>query len=82
MYKVPFERFDGSRGDWIFWSVDYTDQEFVEEARSMKKRELLQAIYEDSEGELSSEEIYEEAERLLIKYSDEQLLAEYSCFKV
>ena len=82
MYRVPFERFDGSQGDWVFWSVDYTDQEFVEEARIMKRRELQQNLYEDSEGKLSFEEIDEEAERLLAKHSDEELLAEYSCFKV
>ena len=82
MYRVPFERFDGSQGDWVFWSVDYTDQEFAKEARIMKRSELRQNLYEDSEGELSLEEIDLAVDELLAKYSDEQLLDEYSCFKV
>ena len=82
MYRVPFERFDGSQGDWIFWNVEYTDEEFVEEARIMKRSELRQNLYEDSEGELSFEEIDLAVEEMLAKYSDKQLLDEYSCFKV
>ena len=82
MYRVHHEKFNHQRGDWDQWFVDYTDEEFVQEARVMKRRELQQNLYEDSEGELSSDEVGEEAERLLSKYSDEQLLAEYSCFKI
>ena len=82
MYRVPFERFDGSQGDWVYWSVEYDDQEFVEEARRMKRSELRQNLYEGSEGQLSFEEIDQTVEDLLARISDEDLLDEYSCFRV
>ena len=82
MYRVPFESFDGSQGDWISWSVEYTDQEFVEEARIMKRSELRQNLYEGSEGQLSFEEIDLAVEEMLARISDEDLLDEYSCFRV
>ena len=82
MYRVPFESFDGSVGDWISWSVEYTDQEFVGEARRMKRSEIRQNLYEGSEGQLSFVEIDLAVEKVLAQISDEDLLDEYSCFRV
>ena len=82
MYRVHHERFNHQRGDWDWWFVDYTDEEFVQEVRVMKRRELQQNLYEDSEGELSLDEIDRTVEEMLEKYSDDELLAEYDCFKV
>lgn len=80
MYKVPHEKFDYSRGEWVGWTEEFSDIEFVEEARRMKRNELRAAIWEDSEGAIDFEALDSAVDAELAKYSDEQLLEQYRCF--
>lgn len=82
MYRVPFERFDYGQGDWIFGIVEYDDSEFAEEARRMKRREIQQDFYEDSEGQLDFDELDLAVEEALARMTDEEILEQYKCFKV